>query len=109
MPTSNIPASGFLRLKHILGDKKAKTPPIIPICRSTWFLGVKSGRYPQPVKIGARAVAWRAKDIRCVAALGYFDAILCDAEPEVLEALGRRAPAEFVGATDICRQAIPSA
>lgn len=29
---------------------------------STWA-GVKSGRYPKPVKLGPRITAWRAEDI----------------------------------------------
>lgn len=36
----------------------------VPVSRSSWFAGVKSGRYPKPVQLGARAVAWRAEDIR---------------------------------------------
>lgn len=35
----------------------------IPVARSTWWAGIKSGRYPKPIKLGARAVAWRASDI----------------------------------------------
>ncbi|MBS0508994.1 MAG: AlpA family phage regulatory protein [Proteobacteria bacterium] len=35
-----------------------------PVSRSAWFQGVKDGRYPKPVRLGARAVAWRASDIR---------------------------------------------
>ena len=35
-----------------------------PVSRSAWFAGVKDGRYPKPVRLGARAVAWRASDIR---------------------------------------------
>lgn len=56
---------GFYRAKHILGDLKANPPiePIIPVCRTTWHNGVKSGKYPQPVKIGGRMVAWRVEDI----------------------------------------------
>ncbi|MFI3122561.1 MAG: transcriptional regulator [Methylococcales bacterium] len=57
--------SGFLRIWHILGDPKAKPPisPMIPIGKSTWWAGVKSGRYPQPVKLG-RMTMWRVEDIR---------------------------------------------
>ncbi|MFG1433407.1 AlpA family phage regulatory protein [Xanthobacter sp. V2C-8] len=35
----------------------------IPVARSTWYAGVQAGRFPRPVKLGARAVAWRASDI----------------------------------------------
>jgi hypothetical protein len=37
----------FLRLKHIIGDYKAIPPiqPIIPVAKSTWWDGVKKGKY----------------------------------------------------------------
>lgn len=40
----------------------------VPVSRSSWFAGVKSGRYPKPVQLGARAVAWRAEDIHALVA-----------------------------------------
>lgn len=58
--------NGYLRLSQIVGNKKTKKagiPPIIPVSRSTWLSGVKSGRYPQPVKISERCTAWRTQDI----------------------------------------------
>lgn len=60
-----LPEKGFIRLRQLLGDKKANppTPPIIPIGRTSWLNGVKSGIYPQPVKLGARTTAWRVEDI----------------------------------------------
>ncbi|MGD9659778.1 MAG: helix-turn-helix transcriptional regulator [Porticoccaceae bacterium] len=63
---TNLPTEGFVRLRQILGDARAipPAPPIIPVSKSTWWAGVKSGRYPQPVKIGARCTAWRIEDIR---------------------------------------------
>lgn len=36
----------------------------IPVSKSGWFAGVKAGIYPAPLRIGPRAVAWRARDIR---------------------------------------------
>ncbi|MFG1298002.1 helix-turn-helix transcriptional regulator [Xanthobacter variabilis] len=42
----------------------------IPVARSTWWAGVKSGRFPRPVKLGARAVAWRASDISQLVEMG---------------------------------------
>ncbi len=36
---------------------------IVPISRSSWWQGVKTGRYPAPVKLGARTTCWRLKDI----------------------------------------------
>ncbi len=57
-----IPDSGFLRLPQIIGTK-AKPGPI-PVSRSTFYAMIESGKAPRPVKVGARAVAWRARDIR---------------------------------------------
>jgi len=38
----------------------------VPVSRSGWWAGVKSGRFPQPVRISTRCVAWRAADIRAL-------------------------------------------
>lgn len=61
-----IPQTGFLRLPQIVGDKNAEPPipPILPISKSSWWNGVKSGKYPQPVKLGPRTTVWRVQDIR---------------------------------------------
>lgn len=63
---NNLPTTGFLRLHQIIGDKRVEPPTtaIIPVSKSTWWAGVASGRYPQPVKIGSRCTAWRVEDIR---------------------------------------------
>lgn len=53
---SILPNTGFLRLPQVLR--------LYPVSRSTWWSGVRSGRYPQPVKLGDRCTAWRAEDIR---------------------------------------------
>jgi hypothetical protein len=62
--TSQIPQTGFLSLRQILGDKKTNTPPIIPVGPTTWWNGVKSGRYPKGFKVSANRTAWRVEDIR---------------------------------------------
>ncbi|MGD7036362.1 helix-turn-helix transcriptional regulator [Methylotuvimicrobium buryatense] len=59
-----IPENGFLRIWQILGNPKTGTPAIIPVSRTTWWRGVKSGRYPAGVKLSTRTTAWRAEDIR---------------------------------------------
>lgn len=60
----HLPETGYLRLRHIIGNPKAGIPPVIPVSKSTWWAGVKSGRYPQPVRtLGSRITAWRAEDI----------------------------------------------
>lgn len=53
-----LPEYGFVRLPEVL--------QFIPVGKSTWWRGVKSGRYPQPVKLGARITAWRSEDIRAL-------------------------------------------
>jgi prophage regulatory protein len=62
----NLPSTGFLRLPQIIGDKKANPPipAIIPVSKSSFWAGVKSGRFPQPVKIGSRCTAWKVEQIR---------------------------------------------
>jgi predicted DNA-binding transcriptional regulator AlpA len=62
-----LPETGFLRLTQIIGDAKAEPPipAVIPVSKSTWWEGVKTGRYPQPVRtLGRRITAWRVEDIR---------------------------------------------
>ena len=63
---STLPEFGFVRLSQIIGDPKADPPipAVIPVGRSTWWAGVKSGRYPQSIKLGPRTTAWRVEDIR---------------------------------------------
>lgn len=63
-----LPEKGFVRLRQLLGDKKSNppTPPIIPIGRTSWLNGVKSGKYPKPIKIGERTTAWRVEDIHAL-------------------------------------------
>ena len=64
-----IPEKGFLRLSQIIGNRKAvpQVPAIIPVSKSTWWQGVKDGRYPQPVRsLGQRITVWRAEDIRAL-------------------------------------------
>lgn len=56
----SLPTTGFMRLPAVL--------TIIPVGRSTWWAGIKSGRYPAPVKLGPRMTAWRAEDIAALVA-----------------------------------------
>ena len=55
---TSLPTKGFLRLSQILGPSGP-----IPVSKSTWWAGVKTGRYPQPIKLGPRITAWRVEDI----------------------------------------------
>lgn len=56
--TTLPPVSPLLREKQVLA--------IFPVSRSTWWAGVKTGRYPQPVKLGPKMTAWRARDIEAL-------------------------------------------
>lgn len=51
-----LPEDGFVRLPQIL--------KVIPVSKSAWWNGVKSGEYPPSVKLGRRTTAWRVEDIR---------------------------------------------
>jgi predicted DNA-binding transcriptional regulator AlpA len=59
-----LPLSGFISIRQILGHPKSETPALIPVSRTTWWRGVKNGRYPQGIKISERRIAWRAEDIQ---------------------------------------------
>lgn len=45
----------LLRLQEVLNR--------VPISRSSWWEGCRTGRFPQPIKIGPRTTVWRAEDI----------------------------------------------
>lgn len=51
-----LPSEGFVRLRDVLR--------LIPVSKSTWWAGVKSGRFPRPCKLGPHTTAWRVEDIR---------------------------------------------
>ncbi len=43
---------------------RPKIEPRIQVSRAAWWAGVKSGKYPQPVKLGSRTTCWRESDIQ---------------------------------------------
>jgi predicted DNA-binding transcriptional regulator AlpA len=54
-----LPEEGLVRISTILR--------VVPVSKSTWWAGVKSGRYPQPVyHLGPRTTAWKVSDIRAL-------------------------------------------
>ena len=61
MNHSNFPKTGFVRLSQILAPKGP-----IPVSKSTWWLGVKEGRFPPSQKLGPRTTVWKASDIRAM-------------------------------------------
>lgn len=68
---TTLPVTGLVRLRQIIGDPKAEPPipPVIPVSKSTWWAGVKSGRFPAPIKAedGLRRITvWRVEDIHAL-------------------------------------------
>jgi len=81
---TNLPETGYLRLPQIVGQvavseeqaaqnrkagkrpvqPRAGIPPIIPVSRTTWWRGVKEGRFPPGVKLSGGITVWRVEDIR---------------------------------------------
>ena len=57
---TTIPQTGFVRLSQVL--------EVIPLSKTSWWRGVKSGRFPKPVKLSERCTAWKAEDIRALIA-----------------------------------------
>ena len=45
----------LLRLKEVL--------QFIPVSKSNWWDGVRTGRYPAPVHLGPRVTAWKLSAI----------------------------------------------
>ena len=54
----SLPEVGFVRLAQILD--------VVPISRSSWWQGIKEGRFPRPLKLGPRTTVWRVEDIRAL-------------------------------------------
>lgn len=55
----SIKGERLLRIKEVLA--------LIPVSKSTWWAGVKSGRYPKPIRhLGPRITAWKESDIKAV-------------------------------------------
>ena len=52
----DIPEFGFLRLNDVLR--------IIPVSKTTWYNGVRSGRFPKGIRLSQNIVVWRVEDIK---------------------------------------------
>ena len=63
---NQLPETGFLRIKQILGNKKANPPipPLIPVGKTSWWEGIRKGKFPKPIKLTKRITVWRVEDIR---------------------------------------------
>jgi len=53
---NDLPSTGYLRLPEVLA--------LYPVSKSTWWAGIKKGRFPAGVKLSERTTAWRVEDIR---------------------------------------------
>ncbi|WP_083966218.1 helix-turn-helix transcriptional regulator [Dyella thiooxydans] len=66
----SLPETGYLRIWQVIGKPATGNAPaipaIIPVSKSTFWAGVRSGNYPKPVKLGPRITAWRVEDIRAL-------------------------------------------
>lgn len=60
MLQNTLPNTGFVRLPQILS--------VIPIGRTTWWTGVRNGKYPHPIKLGSNTTVWKAEDIHALIA-----------------------------------------
>ena len=67
--------NGLLRLSQIIGPDGP-----IPVSRSFFWANVKSGRFPQPIKLGPRITAWRVEDIERLIADGVSAPRSCNAK-----------------------------
>ena len=51
---SNV-SKRLLRINQVLA--------LVPVGRSSWWEGCRTGRYPKPITLGPRTTVWRAEDI----------------------------------------------
>ena len=65
-PRPAMQTLAYYRIWQILGNKKSNPPvePLLPISRTSFYNGIKSKKYPAPVRLSARVSAWRVEDIR---------------------------------------------
>lgn len=54
----NVTNDRLVRINSIIGNDG-----VLPLSAATWWNGVRTGYYPQPVKLGPNITAWRWSDI----------------------------------------------
>jgi len=54
--TTPLPQEGFVRLPQVLH--------VLGIGKTTFWEGIKTGRFPAPIKLGPRTAVWKVEDIR---------------------------------------------
>lgn len=63
-------SSRLIRLPQVLD--------MIPVSKSTWWQGVKEGRYPKPVKLGPKTTAWLEIEVKELVARLSFNRLCAD-------------------------------
>lgn len=61
LTNSSIDPNGLYRVKFIVRTKTGG-PPLIDMSPATWWAGVKSGRFPKPIRNGSMTF-WRGADL----------------------------------------------
>jgi len=54
--TTPLPQEGFARLPQVLH--------VLGIGKTIFWEGIKTGRFPAPIKLGPRTSVWKVEDIR---------------------------------------------
>lgn len=68
-PTTKPTRDILLRLQEVLQR--------LPVSRASLYAGMRTGLYPQPVRVGKRTVAWKESDIdACIASMNRGSAVL---------------------------------
>lgn len=57
LSTGELPVNGYVRQSQLI-------PTIVPFSAATLWRKVKTGGFPQPVKLSERVTAWRVEDVR---------------------------------------------
>lgn len=57
--STNKPIPRFMRLPEVL--------TIFPISKSTWWLGIKQGKFPKGIKLSSQITIWKVEDIQMLA------------------------------------------
>ena len=56
----DLPSEGFVRLPVVLR--------VMGIGRTSWWEGIRKGKYPKPAKFGAKTACWHVDDLRALIA-----------------------------------------
>ena len=59
-----LPAEGYVRVSQLLGCRRRGLVPILPLSRSGLYAWIRDGRWPAPVRLGPKVIAWPAQQVR---------------------------------------------